>query len=61
MEDDLSKKVGDAEARIGKTKQDALSRVNEIAADTTAALVSQLTGEANPADVQAAVAQAMKE
>ena len=61
VEDDLSKKVGDAETRIGKTKQDALSRVNEIAADTTAALVSQLTGEANPADVQAAVAQAMKE
>ena len=61
VEDDLSKKVADAEARIGKTKQDALSRVNEIAADTTAALLNQLTGEANPADVQAAVAQAVKE
>jgi len=61
VEDDLSKKVAEAEARIGKTKQDALSRVNEIAADTTAALVHRLTGEANPADVQAAVAQAVKE
>jgi F-type H+-transporting ATPase subunit b len=61
VEEDLSKKVADAEARIGKNKQDALGRVSEIAADTAAALVSQLTGEANPADVQAAVAQAVKE
>src|SRR3569623_834338 len=50
-----------AEARINSNTQDALSRGGEIAADTAAALVSQLTGEANPADVQAAVAQAVKE
>ena len=61
VEEDLSKKVAEAEGRIGRNKQDALGRVSEIAADTTAALVSQLTGEANPADVQAAVAQAVKE
>jgi len=61
VEEDLSKKVAEAEARIGKNKQEALGRVSEIAADTAAALVSQLTGEANPADVQAAVAQAVKE
>ena len=60
VEDDLSKKVAEAEARIGKDKDDALGRVSEIAADTTAALVAQLTGEASPADVQAAVAQVVK-
>ena len=61
VEEDLSKKVTEAEARIGKNKQDALGRVSEIAADTAAALVSRLIGEASPADVQAAVAQAVKE
>lgn len=61
VEEGLSKKVAEAEGRIGKNKLEALGRVSEIAADTTAALVSQLTGEANPADVQAAVAQAVKE
>jgi F-type H+-transporting ATPase subunit b len=61
VEDDLGRKVAEAEARIAANKQDALGRVSEIAADTTAALVSRLTGEANPADVQAAVAQAVKE
>jgi F-type H+-transporting ATPase subunit b len=61
VEDDLSKKVAEAEGRINSNKQDALGRVSEIAADTAAALVNQLTGEANPADVQAAVAQAVKE
>ncbi len=60
VEDDLSKKVADAEARIGKTKDEALSRVSEIAAETTAALVTQLTGEANAADVNAAVAEVVK-
>ncbi len=60
VEDDLSKKVAEAEARIGKDKDEALGRVSEIAADTTAALVAQLTGEANPADVQAAVAEVVK-
>src|SRR3569623_1907287 len=61
VEDDLSKKVAEAEGRINSNKQDALGRVSEIAADTATALVSQLTGEASPADVQAAVAQAVKE
>ena len=61
VEEDLSKKVAEAEARINSNKQDALGRVNEIAADTAAALVTQLTGEASAADVRAAVAQAAKE
>ena len=34
VEDDLSKKMGEAEARITANKQDALGRVSEIAADT---------------------------
>jgi F-type H+-transporting ATPase subunit b len=60
VEDDLAKKVTEAEARIGKTKDEALGRVGEIAADTAAALVTQLTGEANAADVQAAVNELVK-
>ena len=60
VEDDLSKKVAEAEARIGKNKEEALGRVSEIATETTAALVTQLTGEANPADVDAAVAEVVK-
>jgi F-type H+-transporting ATPase subunit b len=60
VEDDLSKKVAEAEARINTNKEAALGRVGEIAADTAAALVTQLTGEANAADVQAAVNDAVK-
>jgi F-type H+-transporting ATPase subunit b len=60
VEDDLSKKVAEAEARIQANKNEALGRVGEIAADTAAALVTQLTGEANPADVQKAVNDVVK-
>jgi len=60
VEDDLSKKVADAEARISANKNEALGRVSEIAAETATALVTQLTGEANQADVNAAVAEAVK-
>jgi F-type H+-transporting ATPase subunit b len=60
VEADLAKKVAEAEARIGKNKDDALGRVNEIAAETAAALVTQLSGDANPADVQAAVTEVVK-
>jgi F-type H+-transporting ATPase subunit b len=60
VEDDLGKKVAEAEARIQANKNDALGRVGEIAADTAAALVTQLTGEANPADVQKAVNDVVK-
>ena len=60
VEEDLSKKVAEAEARINTDKQAALGRVNEIAADTASALVAQLAGDANPADVQAAVNEAAK-
>ena len=60
VEDDLSKKVSAAETSIAASKAEALGRVNEIAAETAAALVTQLTGEANAADVNAAVAEAVK-
>ena len=60
VEDDLGKKVAEAEARIGKNKDEALGRVSEIAAETTIALVTQLTGEANAAEVNAAVAEVVK-
>ena len=60
VEDDLSKKVAEAEARISRNKDEALGRVSEIAAETTTALVTQLTGEANAKDVEAAVAEAVK-
>jgi F-type H+-transporting ATPase subunit b len=60
VEDDLSKKVAAAEARIAENKNAALGRVNEIAAETATALVTQLTGEANAAEVNAAVAEVVK-
>jgi F-type H+-transporting ATPase subunit b len=60
VEEDLSKKVAEAEARIAANKNEALARVGEIAADTAAALVTRLTGEANPADVQKAVNDVVK-
>ncbi|MEO8758132.1 MAG: ATP F0F1 synthase subunit B [Devosia sp.] len=60
VEDDLGKKVAEAEARISKNKEEALGRVAEIAADTAAALVTQLTGEASAAEVQAAVNDVVK-
>jgi F-type H+-transporting ATPase subunit b len=60
VENDLSKKVAEAEVRIGKTKDDALGRVGEIATETATALVTQLTGEANAKDVEAAVAEVVK-
>jgi F-type H+-transporting ATPase subunit b len=60
VEDDLGKKVAEAEARIAANKNEALGRVSEIAAETATALVTQLTGEANAAEVNAAVAEAVK-
>jgi F-type H+-transporting ATPase subunit b len=60
VEDDLSKKVTEAEARISANKNEAMGRVSEIAAETAAAVVMQLTGEANQAEINAAVAAAVK-
>ncbi|MEO7223021.1 MAG: F0F1 ATP synthase subunit B [Devosia sp.] len=60
VEDDLSKKVSEAEARITANKNEAMGRVSEIASETATALVTQLTGEANQAEINAAVAEAVK-
>ena len=60
VEDDLAKKVAAAETAIASSKNEALGRVSEIAAETATALVTQLTGEANAAEVNAAVAEAVK-
>lgn len=58
VEADLTAKVSAAEARIAQTKAEALTHVDEIAADTAQALVSQLVGEVNADNVRAAVAKA---
>ncbi|HVY51279.1 MAG TPA: F0F1 ATP synthase subunit B [Devosia sp.] len=60
VEADLSQKVAEAEARIAADKSAALARVGEIAADTAAALVARLTGEANPDEVRQAVNEVVK-
>jgi len=60
VETELSGKMAEAEGRIQKTKADALGRVGEIASETAAAVVKQLTGEANAKDVADAVAQVVK-
>jgi F-type H+-transporting ATPase subunit b len=60
VEDDLGKKVAEAEARIAANKNEALARVGEIATDTAAALVARLPGEADPADVRKAVNDVVK-
>jgi F-type H+-transporting ATPase subunit b len=44
-EAEIHERLEQAEAEIARTKQQALSHVEEIARDTTAALVEQLLGE----------------
>jgi F-type H+-transporting ATPase subunit b len=59
VEAQISEKLDKAEAEIAKTKQEALSHVEEIARDTTAALVEQLLGEKVKTDrLEKAVAEA---
>lgn len=60
VEADLARKVSEAETRIQATKTEALGRVGEIASETAAAVVQQLTGEANAAEVSAAVNDVVK-
>jgi len=44
-EAEINERLESAEQQIGRTKEEALSHVEEIARDTTAALVQQLLGE----------------
>jgi F-type H+-transporting ATPase subunit b len=60
-EADLAKKLAAAEQNIAGIKQRALSEVGAIASDTTAAIVKALINtDAPKADVDAAVASALK-
>lgn len=61
VEAELGRKLADAEARIQKTKTQAMSNVDEIAAETVTALVGQLTGKVTAAEARAAVAAVAKE
>ena len=56
-EADLAAKVTAAEARIAQTKAEALTHVDEIAAETAQAVVGQLVGDVSADSVRAAVAK----
>lgn len=60
VEAELAAKVGAAEAAIQRAKADALGKVDEIAADTAAALVARLIGEVSADEARAAVASVVK-
>jgi F-type H+-transporting ATPase subunit b len=60
IESDLSAKVAEAEAGIAATKSAALSNVEQIAAETAAALVGQLSGTVSEAEARDAVAAVAK-
>lgn len=56
-EADLAGKVSVAEARIAATKAEALTHVDEIAAETAQAVVSQIVGDVSSDSISAAVAK----
>ena len=56
-EADLAAKVSSAEASIAKTKAEALTHVDEIAAETAQAVVGQIVGDVPADSVRAAVAK----
>jgi F-type H+-transporting ATPase subunit b len=58
VEADLTAKVSAAEARIASTKAEALTHVDEIAAETAQAVVTQLVGDVSSDSVRSAVAKA---
>jgi len=58
VEADLTAKVNAAEARIAETKAEALTHVDEIAAETAQTVVSQLVGDVSADSVRQAVAKA---
>lgn len=61
VEGRMAAKLADAEARITAVKDKAMAEVGGIAAATTEAIVTRLAGAGvPPADIAAAVAQAMK-
>lgn len=60
VEAELAQKVAEAEARIAATKAAALANVDDIAADTAAALVTQLSGAVSEKEARDAVAAVVK-
>jgi len=60
VEADLAKQVASAEARIQKTKTEALTNVDQIAAETAVVLVSKLTSKVSIKDARSAVVAVVK-
>ncbi len=60
VEADLAKQVATAEARILKTKTDALANVDQIAAETAVAVVGKLAGKVSIKDARVAVSDVVK-
>ncbi len=60
VEAELAKQMASAEARIQKTKEQALENVEQIAAETTVALVSKLTGKISIKEARSAVSTVVK-
>ena len=60
VEIDLSAQVNAAETSIQATKAEALTNVDEIAAQTAVAVVSSIAGKVSIADARAAVAEVVK-
>lgn len=60
VETELAKKMTTAEASIQRAKTEALGNVDEIAAETAAALVGQLAGTVTADEARAAVASVVK-
>lgn len=60
IEANLATKVGEAEARIADIKARALGEVNDIATETTEAIVSALIGQGSRDEAAAAVASVRK-
>lgn len=58
VEAELDKKLAEAESRIATIKSNAMKDVGAIAESTTAAIVEQLVGKVDKADVAAAVKSA---
>ena len=61
VEAELAQRVTEAERRIQATKSEALGHVEDIAAETVAAVVAHLTGPVNQDEARAAVAVAARE
>jgi F-type H+-transporting ATPase subunit b len=56
VEDEIARKLADAENRIAQTKTRALTSVNDIATDTASAIVGRLIGQdARPEEIAAAL------